>query len=641
MDSGARTNRIVAIDIARFYAIALVFFGHFVEELMLLKNPAGDAFYKFIYSFHMVLFAVLAGYVAKEEVVDWRVGKFIERSFSTRLLPFIFLTLVMMIPPIFFEGKFFGLPLPTLPGYFRGTVLTAFGLPSFCVPSWFLLMIIGLEIVHYTAFRFLRNSDVRILIAVLVFYVVGYWLNLKLDLFNPLKGRTVGWNYFFIHGAITLYSFYLLGIFLRRRRFLVKKVSAKILAPAAVLSFLAVLFTYQLNNGPFNFHVYNYVVIMFASYGHFLLFPLTAISGCALILFISGMTRGKKTIVWLGQNTLLLMFLNGIFYHYINPPLAKWVLENISGSGLVIFTLSGIVTVVSLALCIPFVFLFNTLVPQLVGKPKATGLIIKKQLHFRWLPQTVYIIFLFLPLLPLVFVSLHATLRGGAVPVGEITLSNYIRIFENPVLTGAIINSITYVTLNILITIPVALLAAYAFSRYSFVGDKHLFFGFLALRMTPPVVMVLPVFLIFLQIDLVNKPLGIALAHCAFNVPISIWVLESFFSAIPREIDESAFIDGYSFFRFFTRIMIPLMAPGIAVTAFFCFMFSWVEIVFARVLTVTAGKPISMAISTLFTFRTDIGLVMAMTVLSIIPGALMICFARNHIARGFKIKAVS
>ncbi len=201
------------------------------------------------------------------------------------------------------------------------------------------------------------------------------------------------------------------------------------------------------------------------------------------------------------------------------------------------------------------------------------------------------------------------------------------------------VNSMTYVTLNILITIPVALLAAYAFSRYSFSGDRHLFFGFLALRMTPPVVMVLPVFLIFLQIDLVNKPLGIALAHCAFNVPISIWVLESFFNAIPKEIDETAVIDGYSFLRFFTRIMIPLMAPGIAVTAFFCFMFSWVEIVFARVLTVTGGKPISMAISTLFSFRTDLGLVMAMTVLSIIPGALMVCFVRNHIAKGFTIKA--
>lgn len=639
METRSKTDRFLFIDIARFYAIALVFFGHFVEEVMLLKNPTGITLYKFVYSFHMVLFVFIAGYVAKEDIVNLRVGRFIRNCFETRLLPFIFLTLVMMIPPIFFSGKFYGLPLPSLVGYFRGTVFTVFGLPSFCIPSWFLLMIIGLEIVHYTAFRFLKESSTRILVAAFLFYAAGYWLNLEFDIFNPLKNRIIGRNYFFIHGAITLYAFYLLGIFLKRTDFLVKTVSKKILAPGAAAAFLIVFFTYQLNSGPFL--IYNSVVIMLASYGHFLLFPLTAIAGCAFILFVARMTPARTIIPWMGQNTLLLMFLNGIFYHYVNPRLAGWILENVSGSPLPVFFLSCIITVASLALCIPFVFVFNRLIPQLVGKPKLTGLLLKNRLHFKWLPATVYIIFLFLPLIPLVLVSLHSTLRGEMVPFGEFTWSNYIHVFQNPVLTGAIFNSIAYVTLNILITLPVAFLAAYGFSRYSFAGDKYLFFGILALRMMPPVVMVLPVFLIFLQIDLVNKPLGIALAHCAFNVPISIWVLESFFDAIPKEIDETALIDGHSFFQLFTRILTPLMGPGIAVTAFFCFMFSWVEIVFARILTVTGGKPISMAISTLFTFRTDIGLVMAMTVLSIIPGVLMVYFVRNHIAKGFMLKTTT
>lgn len=638
METRSKPDRFLTIDIARFYAIALVFFGHFAEEFMVLKNPAGMRLYQFVYAFHMILFVIIAGYVAKEDVVNRPVGRFITHCFSNRLLPFIFLTLVMMVPPIFFSGKFYGLPLPSLVGYYRGTVLTVFGLPSFCVPSWFLLLIIGLEIVHYTAFRFLKSANTRILAAAVIFYTAGYWLNLEFDIFNPLKDRIIGRNYFFIHGAITLYAFYLLGIFLRRRHFLVNKVPVKILFPGAVTAFLIVFFTYRLNNGPFNFHVYNSVVIMFASYGHFLLFPLTAIAGSAFILFVAGMTPARKTILWLGQNTMLLMFLNGIFYHYLNPVLAGWILENVSESGGPVFFLSCIVTGVSLALCMPFVYLFNTLVPQLVGKPLLTGLLLRKPLHFRWLLSTAYIVFLFLPLIPLVSVSLHSTLRGEMVPIGEFTLSNYIHVFQNPVLMASIVNSVSYVTLNILITLPVAFLAAYGFSRYSFAGDKHLFFGVLALRMMPPVVMVLPVFLIFLQIDLVNKPIAIALAHCAFNIPISIWVLEGFFAAIPREIDETAFIDGYSFLQFFTRILIPLMGPGLAVTAFFCFMFSWVEIVFARILTVTSGKPISMAISTLFTFRTDIGLVMAMTVLSIIPGIVMIYFVRHHIAKGFTIK---
>ena len=521
-----------------------------------------------------------------------------------------------------------------------GLVNTVFGLPSFCIPSWFLLLIVGVELFHYGVFRFIKDSNVKILIAAIVLYVAGYWLNLKLDLFNPLKGRIVGWNYLFIHEAIILYPFYLMGICLRRRQIFQNPVSIGILLPGAIVAFLIVLLTYQLNTGPFNFHVYNYVVILFSSHGHILLFPLTAIAGCALILLIAGMTRTQKTIVWLGQNTFILMCLNGIFYHYINPPTAKWVLETFPNSALSIFGTGIIMTAASLALCMPFIFWFNKYIPQLVGKPKLKGLLLKKEIHFKWLPATLYIAFLFMPLISLVYLSFLSTLRGTSTPVGQFTWSNYIHVFQNPALTASIINSITYVTSNILMTIPVALLAAYAFSRYSFVGDKHLFFGFIALRMTPPVVMVLPVFLIFTALDLINKPFAIALAHCLFNVPISIWVLESFISAIPKELDETAFIDGYSFFGFFTRILIPLMAPGIAVACFFCYMFSWVEVVFARILTVTAGKPISMAIDALFGFRTDMGLVMAMTVVSILPGALMVYFVRNHIAKGFMIKQI-
>ena len=370
MDAGLNTNRILFIDIARFYAMALVFYGHFIEELMLLKNPTAASQYKFIYSFHMVLFIVIAGYVAKEHEVEWGVGKFLRHRFFSRFLPYIFFTLLMMVPPIFFKGKFYGLVLPSVDGYAKGLLNSIFGLPSFCIPSWFLMLVIGVEIVHYSFFRYLKESNAKILTAAFMFYVVGYLLNLKLDIFNPLRGRIVGWNYFFIHEAITLYAFYLLGIYLRRRRIVLNQYSLKVLAPAAVIAFLSVFFTYRLNHGPFNFSVYNDVVILFASHGNMLLFPLTAIAGCALVLIVAGMTRAQKTIVWLGQNTLILMCLNGIFYHYINQPTAKWIVANLHNSTLSIFGLGCAMTIASLAACIPFIFLLNRFTPQLVGKPK-------------------------------------------------------------------------------------------------------------------------------------------------------------------------------------------------------------------------------------------------------------------------------
>ena len=372
LETESGKGRILPVDIARFYAMALVFYGHFVERFMLLKNPAGFAQYKFIYSFHMVAFFVLAGYVVRESDIDLPFGKYLKHRIISRLLPFMFFTVIFMVLPIFFNGEFVNIELPTVDGYFQGLLNTIFGIPIFCVPSWFILMLFSVEIVHYGAFRFLKSNS-RILIGAVIFYVVGYWLNLKLDIFNPLKGRVIGWNYLFIHEAITMYAFYLMGIYLRRRKFIVGKMPLKISVSGLVITFLIVLLTYKLNTGPFNFSFYNAVVIIFASHGNFFWFPVSAIAGSFLLFFLGKITPSQKTIVWMGQNTLILMCLNGVFYHYINGPVAKWVLDTFSGSGFTVFWTACLVTIASLALCIPFIYLFNKFVPQLVGRPKLSG----------------------------------------------------------------------------------------------------------------------------------------------------------------------------------------------------------------------------------------------------------------------------
>lgn len=251
-----------------------------------------------------------------------------------------------------------------------------------------------------------------------------------------------------------------------------------------------------------------------------------------------------------------------------------------------------------------------------------------------------FIVFACLPLVQMTMISFIATLPQAQVEVGSLTFGNYASILTNPNLRSAFGNSIAYVLINICITVPVAIPAAYAFSRMSFLGDKHLFFAFIAFRITPPVVLTLPIFQLFSALGIVNSVFGIALAHCLFNLPISIWILQGFISTIPKELDETAFLDGYSRPRFVWTFLLPLIAPGIAVTAFFCFMFSWVEVVFARILTTTNGKPISMAINALFGFQTDIGLVMAVTVASMVPGAVLLFSMRNHLSRGFRIGKV-
>lgn len=377
MEPILETKRIGVIDIARFYAMALVFYGHFIERIMMLKNPAAAAQYKFIYSFHMMLFFVLAGYVVQESYTEFSFGKYLKHRFMSRLLPFIFFTAIFMVLPVFFSGEPFRLNLPSVKGYMTGLLNTAFGMPMFCIPSWFILMLFGVELVHYFAFRFLKSSNSKIWIGAVVFFVVGYWLNLKLDIVNPMKGRLIGWNYFFIHEAITMYAFYLLSVYLRRKQFLMDKVPLKITIPGVIITFLIVLFTFNLNNGPFNLNYFNSVVIIFSSHGNFFWFPVTAVVGSFFILSLAKITPSQKTIAWMGQNTLILMCLNGIFYHYINPRVAKWVVTNLSGSFLTILGVGCVMTVASLAVCIPLIYLFNKFVPQLVGKPKIEGPIFK------------------------------------------------------------------------------------------------------------------------------------------------------------------------------------------------------------------------------------------------------------------------
>ena len=126
-----------------------------------------------------------------------------------------------------------------------------------------------------------------------------------------------------------------------------------------------------------------------------------------------------------------------------------------------------------------------------------------------------------------------------------------------------------------------------------------------------------------------------------FKIPLSGWILEGFMSGVPKEIDETAYIDGYSFPRFFVKIFMPLIASGIGVTAFFVFMFSWVELLLAKTLTSVAAKPIAAVMTrTSSTAGYELGLLAAAGVLTIIPGAIVIWFVRNHIAKGFAMGRV-
>ncbi|MBY5984490.1 carbohydrate ABC transporter permease [Halomonas sp. DP8Y7-1] len=252
-----------------------------------------------------------------------------------------------------------------------------------------------------------------------------------------------------------------------------------------------------------------------------------------------------------------------------------------------------------------------------------------------------YLVFVLLPIYWLVNMSLQTNNEI----LGELTLwpqaltfDNYTRIFTDPSWYMGYVNSMTYVVMNMVISMAVALPAAYAFSRYRFIGDKHLFFWLLTNMMAPPAVFLLPYFQLYYTVGLFDTHIAVALAHCLFNIPLAVWILEGFMSSVPKEIDETAFIDGYSFPRFFVQLFIPMIRSGIGVTLFFLFMFSWVELLLARTLTSTEAQPIvSVMTRTSTASGIDWGTLAAAGVLTIVPGIVVVFFVRHHIAKGFAL----
>ena len=256
----------------------------------------------------------------------------------------------------------------------------------------------------------------------------------------------------------------------------------------------------------------------------------------------------------------------------------------------------------------------------------------------------IYCVYLALPLYWLLAISVqqNADITGAfSIFPQDPSLKNFMELWMNPVWSRSFVNSLTYVVINTLLSISLALPAAYAFSRYQFLGDRQLFFWLLTNRMAPPAIFLLPFFQLYSAFGLFDTPLAVGLAHCLFTVPMAVWILEGFMSSIPKELDEMAKIDGHSFGFFFLRIFIPANWGGIGVTIFFCFMFSWVELLIARTLTGVEAKPIVVTMTrTISASGIDWGVLAAAGVVTILPGLVLVWFVRKRLIQGFALGRV-
>jgi multiple sugar transport system permease protein len=224
------------------------------------------------------------------------------------------------------------------------------------------------------------------------------------------------------------------------------------------------------------------------------------------------------------------------------------------------------------------------------------------------------------------------------------TLENYRNLFSQHDFGSYLTNSIGITALSVLISLTLGTLAAYAIARYRLPLDmqRHIGVGLLTLRILPPIVIIVPAFLIVERLHLLNSWIGLIVIYSAFNVSFVVWMMESFFREIPTDLEEAAMVDGDSRFTAFRRIVLPLARPGLVATAIFAVIVTYNEFLFALVLTSTPdAETMPVGAATLIgRISVDWGGMSAAGVVGALPIVIFALLVQRHLVRGLTMGAV-
>jgi multiple sugar transport system permease protein len=251
------------------------------------------------------------------------------------------------------------------------------------------------------------------------------------------------------------------------------------------------------------------------------------------------------------------------------------------------------------------------------------------------------------PILWMILTSLKSnreiTQETSLVPQA-LTTANYVSLFSGREFGSYLANSVIVTAVSVAIALILGTQAAYVLARFRLRAGMHRYVGFslLMVRLMPPIVIIIPLFLVAQQFGLLNTQLSLIIVYAAFNVTIVVWMMESFFREIPIDLEEAAMVDGDTRFAAFRRIVLPLAAPGLVATGIFAVITTYNEFLFALVLTSTpAAETMPVGAATLIgRINVDWGAMSAAGVIGALPIVIFSLFVQKHLVRGLTMGAV-
>jgi multiple sugar transport system permease protein len=256
------------------------------------------------------------------------------------------------------------------------------------------------------------------------------------------------------------------------------------------------------------------------------------------------------------------------------------------------------------------------------------------------------VIVMLIPIVWLALTSIRPIVEISSVRLNILpqhpTLQNYFTVFERYDM-GMYLRTTTLISLAVVITnLLIGAPAAYALARYSFFGERALYGSIIFFRMIPPIAAIVPLFMLFEQVRLLGTFSGLIIAHTAFKLPVTIWLLRNFFLDVPRDLDDSARVDGASTLRVLFEIALPLIQPGLAATAVLAFLWTWNDLLVTLVLstkTQTEMLPLGLT-KFVLEYGVDWGSMTAAGMIMFIPTLLFVFIAQRYLIAGLTLGGV-